>query len=79
MSVLVVAQSSSEIPEGLMNNPVYSVRIHEETSEVVHLAHKFIWCWNLDTSEGRSEIPGKFLNLVIEMDENDQLDRSCEK
>ena len=24
MSVLVVAQSSSEIPEGLMNNPVYS-------------------------------------------------------
>ena len=23
MSVLVVAQSSSEIPEGLMNNPVY--------------------------------------------------------
>ena len=24
MSVLVVAQSSSEIPEGLMNNPVYN-------------------------------------------------------
>ena len=24
VSVLVVAQSSSEIPEGLMNNPVYS-------------------------------------------------------
>ena len=23
MSVLVIAQSSSEIPEGLMNNPVY--------------------------------------------------------
>ena len=28
VSVLVVAQSSSEIPEGLMNNPVYKVR-HE--------------------------------------------------
>ena len=26
VSVLVVAQSSSEIPEGLMNNPVYNVR-----------------------------------------------------
>ena len=26
VSVLVVAQSSSEIPEGLMNNPVYVVR-----------------------------------------------------
>ena len=25
VSVLVVAQSSSEIPEGLMNNPVYSM------------------------------------------------------
>ena len=25
MSVLVVAQSSSEIPEGLMNNPVHSM------------------------------------------------------
>jgi len=24
VSVLVVAQSSSEIPEGLMNNPVYA-------------------------------------------------------
>jgi len=24
VSVLVVAQSSSEIPEGLMNNPVYN-------------------------------------------------------
>ena len=29
VSVLVVAQSSSEIPEGLMNNPVYiSVKYH---------------------------------------------------
>ena len=27
MSVLVVAQSSSEIPEGLMNNPVYKSHI----------------------------------------------------
>ena len=26
VSVLVVAQSSSEIPEGLMNNPVYQYR-----------------------------------------------------
>src|SRR5215510_2463093 len=28
VSVLVVAQSSSEIPEGLMNNPVYCVRYY---------------------------------------------------
>ena len=25
VSILVVAQSSSEIPEGLMNNPVYAI------------------------------------------------------
>ena len=29
VSVLVVAQSSSEIPEGLMNNPVYSTTLSE--------------------------------------------------
>jgi len=28
VSVLVVAQSSSEIPEGLMNNPVFKVGQH---------------------------------------------------
>ena len=27
VSVLVVAQSTSEIPEGLMNNPVYPQRL----------------------------------------------------
>jgi len=27
VSVLVVAQSISEVPEGLMNNPVYIIRV----------------------------------------------------
>ena len=31
VSVLVVAQSSSEIPEGLMNNPVYTSQVHHDT------------------------------------------------
>ena len=31
-----------------------------------------------DTSESRSEITGKFLNVVLEKD-GDQLDHSCEK
>ena len=31
VSVLVVAQSSSEIPEGLMNNPVFPVRVNVMT------------------------------------------------
>ena len=33
MSVLVVAQSSSEIPEGLMNNPVYVCSKNKEYPE----------------------------------------------
>jgi hypothetical protein len=45
---------------------------------VLHLDHNFVGCWNLDTSESRPEIPGKFSNMVLEMD-SDQLDRSCEK
>ena len=50
VSVLVVAQSSSEIPEGLMNNPVYFVTtmstglvvnpdLHHETPVTNHLNH----------------------------------------
>jgi hypothetical protein len=30
VSVLVVAQSSSEIPEGLMNNSVYSYNMNQQ-------------------------------------------------
>ena len=33
VSVLVVAQSSSEIPEGLMNNPVYFCLLRPDTVE----------------------------------------------
>jgi len=38
----------------------------EETSAALHFEHSCIWCWNLDTSESRSEIPGKFWNVVPE-------------
>jgi hypothetical protein len=36
------------------------LRAKEEISEVLHLEHCFVWCGNLDSSETRSEIPGKF-------------------
>jgi len=36
VSVLVVAQSIFEIPEGLMNNPVYSVELHVCPHDVVY-------------------------------------------
>jgi hypothetical protein len=51
----------------------------EETSKLLHLEQNLVWCWRLETSESRSEIPGKFLNVVLEKDGKDQLDRSCEK
>jgi len=35
VSVLVVAQSSSEIPEGLMNNPVYREKSCETQTKLL--------------------------------------------
>jgi hypothetical protein len=32
----------------------------EEISEVLHLEHSFVWCGNFDSSETKSEVPGKF-------------------
>ena len=55
------------------------LKTEEETSKMVHLEHSFIWCWNLDDLCSRSETPGKFSNVVLEKDGEDQLYRSCEK
>ena len=56
-----------------------TIVFEEETNKMLHLEHGFVWCWNLDASGSRSEIPGKFWNVVLEKDGEDQLDRSCEK
>jgi hypothetical protein len=40
----------------------------EETIEVLNLGHNTLSCWNLDTSESKSEIPGKFWNVLGRMD-----------
>jgi len=40
LSFLVVAQSSSEVPEGLMNNPV--LFCEKTTLEVIHIKEKVI-------------------------------------
>jgi hypothetical protein len=37
----------------------------------------FVWRWNLETLESRSEIAGKFLNVLLEEDGEDQLDSFC--
>jgi hypothetical protein len=50
----------------------------EETSKVLHLERRFVTYWNVDTSESRPGIPGKFWNVVLE-NNGDHLDRPCEK
>jgi hypothetical protein len=50
-------------------------RAKEETSEVLHLEHSFVWCGNLDFSEIRSDVSRKFSNVVLEKDGEDKLNR----
>ena len=47
--------------------------IEEKASEVLHLEHSFIRCWNLDASGSRSETPGKFWNVVLEISWTDRV------
>ena len=45
VSVLVVAQSSSEIPEGLMNKPVYKYQAYQVINQISffrQLLNKFV-------------------------------------
>jgi hypothetical protein len=53
--------------------------LNEETSAVLLFEHSSIWCWNLDSLESRSEIPGKFWNVVSERGVEVYLDGLCEK
>jgi len=46
---------------------------------MLHLESRFVWCWNLDTSEIRSDIIGEFWNVVLEKDGEDHLDGSRKK
>ena len=55
------------------------LKFERETSKMLHLEHGFAWCWKVDASGSRSEKAGKFWNVVLEKDGEDQLDRSCEK
>ena len=71
VSVLVVAQSSLEIPEGLMNNPVYSVGLRHGDEDMLLNCHMYVALlfrrvhvrtlsvWELDvlSSLGKSMIP----------------------
>ena len=45
---------------------------------MLRLEHSCLWCLKTVTSESRSEICGKFGNVVLEKDGDDRLDRPCE-
>ena len=56
-----------------------ALAFQKDASKLLHLEHSFLLCWKSDKSVSRSEIPGKFSNVVPEKSGEDQLDRSCEK
>jgi len=43
------------------------------------MEHSFVLCWNTDISESWSEIPFKFLDVVLEKNGEDPLDWPGEK
>ena len=60
-------------------NRQIGLKFMEVTIKVLYSERNLLWCWNLDISKSRSEIPGQFWNVVLEKDGEDYLDRSCEK
>jgi hypothetical protein len=54
-----------------MGKKKFVLKFKEETSEMLHLEHGFVWCWNLDASGSRSEISVKFSNVVLKEDAED--------
>jgi hypothetical protein len=46
---------------------------------MLHLENSFLWCWELDNSDSGSEMPVKFLNVMLGKDGEDHLDLSLEK
>jgi len=55
------------------------LKFEQETIQMLRLEHGCVWCWNLDAPGNRTDTPGKFQNVVLEKDGEDQFDRSCEK
>jgi len=50
----------------IISSPYSGLKFKEEISKVLHLGHSVGRWWHLDPSESRSEIRGKFWNVVLE-------------
>jgi len=68
-----------KLPRQKQNSLSIGLSFKEETSEVLDFGHGFVCCWNLDTKESGLEIPGKFCNVALKKDGEDQLDQLREK
>ena len=55
LSFLVVTQSSSEVPEGLMNNPVYIVMLIDYLLRTKH-AMKYLQHWSLQIQSPKRSV-----------------------
>jgi len=55
----------------------FEFKFKEETREMLHSEHGSVWWRNLDISESSSEIPWKFLHVVLELEVKVQLGWSC--
>ena len=65
-----------------VETPLYQqigLKFNEESSNLLRLEYSFIWCRNVDTAEGGSEISEQFWNVKLEKDGEDYLDQSREK
>ena len=91
ISAIWVTRSTQEIKSSISNgkgskqqekiflHQKIGLTFKKKISKVLHLEHDITWCWNLDTSESRSEIPGNLWNVVLQKEGEDQFDRSCEE
>ena len=50
------------------------LKFREETTQMLHWGHSYVWRWTLVTSGRRSEIPSKIWKVVLEKDGEDQLE-----
>jgi len=55
---IAIAKAAFNKKKALSDNKLY-LNSTKKPVKILHLERSFVWCWNLDTSESRSEIPGK--------------------
>ena len=66
--IIIISSSSSSSSSSSIRSNIRSSSSSSSSSssKMLRLEHSFLWFWNLDIGAGRSEIPGKFRNMVFE-------------